>query len=137
MLAKLADLFISRGPPANIRSDNVLCGKQRRVWPADMYAPTTIGAACNLSQMASAVNWSLRDELLNCENFYSLVEPRLLVEPWRRHYNTVGQHSSLGYRHRHQKPFHRQCRRPVPLRSTCGEHCDGGEMHEQSTRTPQ
>ena len=43
-------------------------------------------------------NGSLRDELLNGEIFYSLAEARILIEAWRRHYNTVRPHSSLGYR---------------------------------------
>jgi hypothetical protein len=43
-------------------------------------------------------NGSLRDELLNGEIFYSLAEARVLIEAWRRHYNTVRPHSSLGYR---------------------------------------
>jgi hypothetical protein len=41
---------------------------------------------------------SLRDELLNGEIFYSLAEAQILIEAWRRHYNTVRPHSSLGYR---------------------------------------
>jgi len=28
--------------------------------------------------------------------FYSLTEARVLIEAWRRHYNTVRPHSSLG-----------------------------------------
>lgn len=32
------------------------------------------------------------------EIFYSLAEARVLIETWRRHYNTVRPHSSLGYR---------------------------------------
>ena len=43
-------------------------------------------------------NGSLRDELLNGEIFYSLAEAKVLIEAWRRHYNTVRPHSSLGYR---------------------------------------
>jgi putative transposase len=43
-------------------------------------------------------NGSLRNELLNGEIFYSLAEARVLIEAWRRHYNTVRPHSSLGYR---------------------------------------
>jgi len=43
-------------------------------------------------------NGSMRDELLNGEIFYSLAEARILIEAWRRHYNTVRPHSSLGYR---------------------------------------
>jgi|TARA_Y100000758_G_scaffold61201_1_gene39222 putative transposase len=44
------------------------------------------------------LNGSLRDELLNGEIFYSLAEAKVLIEAWRRHYNTVRPHSSLGYR---------------------------------------
>ena len=43
-------------------------------------------------------NGSMRDELLNGEIFYTLAEARILIEAWRRHYNTVRPHSSLGYR---------------------------------------
>lgn len=43
-------------------------------------------------------NGSLRDELLNGEIFYTLAEAKTLIEAWRRHYNTVRPHSSLGYR---------------------------------------
>ncbi|MEG7677024.1 transposase, partial [Listeria monocytogenes] len=34
----------------------------------------------------------------NGEIFYSLAEAKVLIEAWRRHYNTVRPHSSLGYR---------------------------------------
>ena len=40
-------------------------------------------------------NDSLRDELLNGEIFYTLVEAKVLIEAWRRHYNTLMPHSSL------------------------------------------
>ena len=43
-------------------------------------------------------NARFRDELLNGEVFYSLREAQILIERWRRHYNTVRPHSSLGYR---------------------------------------
>ena len=43
-------------------------------------------------------NAKLRDELLNGEIFYSLAEAKVLIEAWRRHYNTIRPHSSLGYR---------------------------------------
>ena len=41
-------------------------------------------------------NGSLRDELLNGEIFYSLAEARILLEAWRRHYNTVRPHMACG-----------------------------------------
>jgi putative transposase len=40
----------------------------------------------------------LRDELLNGEIFYSLKEGQIVIEQWRKHYNTIRPHSSLGYR---------------------------------------
>ncbi len=43
-------------------------------------------------------NGKLRDELLNREILYSLKEAQVLIEQWRRHYNEVRPHSSLGYR---------------------------------------
>ena len=43
-------------------------------------------------------NGKLRDELLSCEVFNSLAEAKVLIAQWRRHYNTVRPHSSLGYR---------------------------------------
>ncbi len=43
-------------------------------------------------------NARFRDELLNGEIFYSLREAQIIIEQWRRHYNTVRPHSALGYR---------------------------------------
>ncbi len=43
-------------------------------------------------------NDKLRDELLNGEIFYTLKEAKVLIEQWRRHYNTIRPHSALGYR---------------------------------------
>ena len=43
-------------------------------------------------------NGKLRDELLDREIFYTLPEAQILIERWRRQYNTVRPHSALGYR---------------------------------------
>ena len=43
-------------------------------------------------------NARLRDELLDGEIIYSLVEAKIVIESWRRHYNTVRPHGSLGYK---------------------------------------
>ena len=42
-------------------------------------------------------NGKLRDELLDREIFYTLTEAQILIERWRREYNTVRPHSALGY----------------------------------------
>ena len=44
------------------------------------------------------INARLRDELLNGEIFYTLREAQIVIESWRRHYNTVRPHASIGYR---------------------------------------
>jgi transposase InsO family protein len=40
----------------------------------------------------------LRDELLDGEIFYTLKEAQTVIESWRRHYNAVRPHASLGYK---------------------------------------
>ncbi len=48
--------------------------------------------------MIESFNGRLRDELLNGEIFYTLHEAKILVENWRREYNEIRPHGSLGYR---------------------------------------
>ena len=43
-------------------------------------------------------NGKFKDELLNLEIFTTLEEAKVLIEQWRREYNQVRPHSSLGYR---------------------------------------
>src|SRR5262249_8616064 len=43
-------------------------------------------------------NARLPDELLDGAIFYSLREARIVIESWRRHYNTIRPHASLGYK---------------------------------------
>ena len=59
---------------------------------------TLIPAGGKLGVTSESFNGSMRDELLNGEIFYTLAEAQILIEAWRRHYNTVRPHSSLGYR---------------------------------------
>ncbi len=47
----------------------------------------------------------LRDECLNREIFTTLTQTQILIEQWRRFYNTEMPHSSPGYRHLHLKPY--------------------------------
>ena len=42
-------------------------------------------------------NGKLRDECLSLQWFRNRVEARVSIEQWRRHYNEVPPHSSLGY----------------------------------------
>ena len=64
--------------------------------PSGPEPPTSNRAALGRLAIAS-FNPKLRDELLNGEIFYTLKEARSSIEEWRRHYNTIRPHSSLGY----------------------------------------
>jgi transposase InsO family protein len=43
-------------------------------------------------------NGTLGEEVLKREIFFTLKEAEVLIEQWRREYNTIRPHSSLGYR---------------------------------------
>jgi putative transposase len=98
----LSDLFILRGVPAHIRSDNgpEFVAASLRGWIAAVGAKTAYiepGSPWE-NGYCESFNGKLRDELLNGEIFYTLKEARIVIETWRRHYNTLRPHSSLGYR---------------------------------------
>ena len=98
----LTDLFILRGVPAYIRSDNgpEFIAEAVRDWIAAVGAQTayiTPGSPWENGYVES-FNARLRDELLNGAIFYSLKEAQIIIEEWRRHYNTKRPHSALGYK---------------------------------------
>jgi transposase InsO family protein len=98
----LAGLFIDRGVPMHIRSDNgpEFVATALRDWIAAAGAKTAYiepGSPWE-NGYCESFNGKLRDELLNGEIFYTLKEAKIVIETWRRHYNTVRPHSSLGYR---------------------------------------
>ncbi|MBL8707405.1 MAG: IS3 family transposase [Rhodospirillales bacterium] len=98
----LSDLFILRGVPGHIRSDNgpEFVAKAVRHWIAAVGAQTAYiepGSPWENGYIES-FNARLRDELLNGEIFYSLREAQIVIESWRRHFNAVRPHASLGYR---------------------------------------
>ena len=98
----LSTLFITRGIPEHIRSDNgpELTAKALRQWLTDLGVRTLFiepGSPWENGYIES-FNGKLRDELLNREIFTTLLEARVLIENWRREYNEIRPHSSLGYR---------------------------------------
>lgn len=98
----LSDLFILRGVPGYVRSDNgpEFVAKAVQEWIAAVGAKTayiTPGSPWENGYIES-FNARLRDELLDGEIFYTLKEAKIVIESWRRHYNTVRPHASLGYR---------------------------------------
>ena len=102
VLERLTDLFIRRGVPEHIRSDNgaEFTNHAVRSWLARMEVKTLFiepGSPWENGYVES-FNGKLRDELLDGEIFYTLLEAKVLIERWREHYNRVRPHSSLGYR---------------------------------------
>ena len=95
-------MFIERGQPAHIRSNNdsEFIATAVQTWLGQIGVKTLYITPGSLWEngYGKSFNGSLRDELLNGEIFYSLAEAKVLIEAWRRHYNTVRPHSSLGYR---------------------------------------
>jgi putative transposase len=98
----LSDLFILRGVPGHIRSDNgpEFAAKAVQAWIGAVGAKTADIAPGSPWEngYVESFNARLRDELLDGEIFYSLREAQIIIESWRRHYNTVRPHGSLGYR---------------------------------------
>ena len=97
----LSDLFILRGIPGHVRSDNgpEFVARAVREWIAAVGAKTAFimpGSPWE-NGYCESFNSKLRDELLNGEIFYTLEEAKVIIEGWRRQYNTVRPHSSLGY----------------------------------------
>ncbi len=111
----LSDLFILRGVPGHIRSDN------GREFVATSVQAWITGVGAQTASIAPGSPWEngyvesfnarLRDELLNGEIFYTLEEAQIVIESWRRYYNGVRPHASLDYR-----PPARRCScPPCPL----------------------
>ena len=96
----LADLFVRHGPPEYLRSDNgpEFTAKLVRRWLGRVGVETLFIEADIPWENGynESFNGKLRDELLNGEIFYSLAEAAVLVEQWRREYNTVRPHSACG-----------------------------------------
>ncbi len=115
VLDRLADLFVHRGTPKYLRSDNgsEFTAKAVRDWLQRVNVGTLFierGSPWENGYIES-FNGKLRDELLNGEIFYTLKEAKVLIERWRREYNQVRPHSSLGYR-----PPAPEAVEPMPLR---------------------
>ena len=140
VLERLTDLFIRRGVPKHIRSDNgsEFTASAVREWLAKVGARTLFiepGSPWENGYIES-FNGKLRDELLAREIFYTRLEAKVLIERWRQHYNEVRPHSSLGYRPPAPQavmtrertappvltPAHRAALTP-PVRMTSGSAC--------------
>ena len=102
VIEQLARLMALYGIPEHVRSDNSpeFIAKIVRNWL------TTVGSQPTFIQPGSpwengyveSFNGKFRDAVLDAELFYTLIEAKVIIENWRRHYNEVRPHSSLGYR---------------------------------------
>jgi transposase InsO family protein len=102
VLERLSDLFVRRGVPGHIRSDNgpEFTTKAVRDWLGRVGVGTLYiepGSPWENGYIES-FNGKLSDEVLDCEIFDTLLEAKMLIGRWRVRYNTVRPHSSLGYR---------------------------------------
>jgi transposase InsO family protein len=107
VIEQLFNLIVFRGIPEHIRSDNgpEFTAKAVRSWLNKLGVKTLFiepGSPWENGYIES-FNGKLRDELLNREIFTTLTEARVLIADWRKEYNKVRPHSSLGYRPRHLK----------------------------------
>jgi transposase InsO family protein len=102
VIEQLYELFLLRGVPEHIRSDNgpEFTAKRVRDWLGGLRVKTLFiepGSPWENGYIES-FNGKLRDELLNREIFTTLTEAKILIEQWRKEYNHIRPHSSLGYR---------------------------------------
>ena len=102
VLDQLFNLFVFRGVPEHIRSDNgpEFTAKVVRKWLNQMEVKTLFiepGSPWENGYIES-FNGKMSDELLNGEIFTTLVEAKVLINQWRREYNQIRPHSALSYR---------------------------------------
>jgi putative transposase len=114
----LRELFLLRGTPAHLRSDNgpeFIASTVRDWLEVNNVGPLYIEPGAPWQNgVGESFNGKLRDECLNLELFGSLAEARVVIEDFRLQYNHRRPHSSLDYRT--PAAFASECRRATPLR---------------------
>ena len=98
----LSDLFIMKGTPGYIRSDNgsEFTANKLLEWLKELGVGTAFiepGSPWE-NGYCESFNGKMRDEFLNRELFDTMFEVEVLTKLWVREYNTVRPHSSLGYK---------------------------------------
>jgi putative transposase len=97
----LSRLISERGAPLYLRSDNgpEFVARALLKWMADHGIETALIDPGKPWQngVAESFNGKFRDECLSVEWFLSRAQAKVVIEAWRRHYNEVRPHSSLGY----------------------------------------
>jgi len=102
VIETLSECMLVHGVPEHLRSDNgaEMTAERVRKWLHSLGTkPLFIEPGSPWENgYCESFNGKLRDECLNGEIFYSLKEAQVVIEMWRKHYNTVRPHSALGYR---------------------------------------
>jgi len=97
----LSRLVSERGAPGYLRSDNgpEFVSKALLTWILERKIGTVLIEPGKPWQngVCESFNGKFRDECLSLEWFRSRAEAKVVIESWRRHYNEVRPHSSLGY----------------------------------------
>lgn len=102
VMSVLSDLFIMKGTPGYIRSDNgsEFTATKLLEWLKELGVGTAFiepGSPWE-NGYCESFNGKMRDEFLNRELFDTMFEVEVLTKLWVREYNTVRPHSSLGYK---------------------------------------
>ena len=110
VIETLADLFVLRGVPAHIRSDQgpEFIAEAVKGWIGAVGARTAYierGGPWENGYVES-INGRLRDELLNGEIFTTLREAQIVIEAWRQHYNRVRRIPRWATSRPHRRSWH-------------------------------
>jgi transposase InsO family protein len=87
---------IAGGPWAIIGSPRQLPSSIYGSRPRNEHLSITSPQNAAVNPFVESFNGRVRDELLNVEEFATLIEAQVLTEAWRVEYNTYRPHSSLG-----------------------------------------
>ena len=117
VVESLSELFVTRGTPGHIYSDNgpEFVAETVRSWLQRLGVKTLFidpGSPWENGYIES-FNGKFRDELLNGEIFDTIMEAKVVTEKWRNTYSKIRPHSSLGYRPRAPETFY-----PLQLANT-------------------
>jgi putative transposase len=100
VVAIIEGLVAERGAPVHLRMDN---GPELIAWALRDWCRLAGTGTVYIepgspweNPFVESFNGRCRDELLNIEEFGSLLEAQLITEAWRVEYNTYRPHSSLG-----------------------------------------
>ncbi len=100
VVAQIERLVEQRGAPQFLRMDN---GPEPIAWALREWCRLSGIGTCYIepgspwqTPYVESFNGRARDELLNSEEFGTLIEAQVVVEAWRKEYNTFRPHSALG-----------------------------------------